>query len=285
MAFKRIVVTGSRGLLGRELVPFLRAKGYDVYGTTSDSLNLLATGPEILEKLSVYEPEIIIHAAAYTNVDGAEREPELAMAINQDGTRKVAEAARALGAVMACISTDYVFDGTAGRPYQVSDATRPLGVYGQSKLYGEWMMQEMLDTSYVIRTSWLYGLYGKNFVQFVISAAREGRDIRVVDDQIGSPTWTGTLCHLSEQIVTSGAYGVYHVADRGAVSRYQQALAICRAAGLSAENIQPVPGSQFPQAARRPAYSPLDPSPLDTPHWETALQAFIEQYQHGQTLV
>lgn len=278
MSFHKILVTGARGLLGRELVPFLQAKGYQVEGTSSEDLNLLETRESITQKVQRIEPEIIIHTAAFTQVDNAQLEPELAMAVNKDGTQKLALAARDVGAIFAYISTDYVFDGEARVPYPITAKPNPINAYGLSKYYGELMVTELLDEYYIIRTSWLYGIHGKNFVQFVLESAKQGREVDIVTDQYGSPTWSGSLCHLIEGIVISGAYGTYHGADKGVISRYDQALAICKAAGLSSQFIRPISKAAFSQPAPRPAFTALDPSPLESPSWETSLNAFITQY-------
>lgn len=279
MAVKRIWVTGAGGSLGSDLVPFLQAKGYQVHGSTSSQLNLLSSRDEITRALEAFEPQLIVHAAAYTNVDGAERDPELAMAVNNEGTRRLVEAAMAVDAIVAYISTDYVFDGDKGSAYTIADRPNPISVYGQSKYYGELALSELTDTHYIIRTSWLYGQAGRNFVQFVLSAARQGRDVGIIDDQWGKPTWTGSLCDAIERVMTSGAYGTYHAADEGPVTRYEQARVICRALGLSGENIRPISSAEFPQAARRPRYSVLDSAPLAMPSWETGLQAFLSEYK------
>lgn len=278
MALRRLLITGASGMLGRDLVTHLRAKGYDVTGVDSHTFNLLGPPDALRRAVERAEPELIIHTAALTDVDRAEREPELAMALNRDGTRTVAEIARDAGCLLAYLSTDFVFDGTAQRPYTPQDKPRPLSAYGLSKYYGELAVQERLDTAYIIRTSWLYGLHGRNFTQFVLDGVRQGRTLTLVNDWTGSPTWTGSLAVLIETIVTSGAYGVYHAVDRGAVSKYEQALAICRAAGLSAHGLTPVSARTLNFAASRPAYSVLDPSPLASPSWETSLAAYLTLY-------
>jgi dTDP-4-dehydrorhamnose reductase len=278
MPFGKILVTGASGMLGQDLIPYLQAKGYDVAGTTTTELNLLETADSIRAKVMRLHPQIIIHAAAYTNVDGAEADPELAMAINNDGTQKLALVARELGAIFAYISTDYVFDGLKTEPYTVEDRPNPINTYGLSKYYGEVILSELLEEYYIIRTSWLYGIHGKNFVRFVLESARQGRTVSIVDDQYGSPTWTGTLSHLIERIVTSGAYGTYHASDAGRVSRYEQALTICKSAGLSQDHIRPIPSTEFSQPANRPQSSALDCGELPIASWETALQSYLTQY-------
>jgi dTDP-4-dehydrorhamnose reductase len=283
MAFRNILVTGARGMFGKELVPYLRAKGYTVVATDSESLNLLETAESIQAKLAQWEPEVIIHTAAFTNVDAAEADADLAMAVNKDGTQKLAMAAREVGAIMAYISTDYVFDGSKHAPYAVTDRPSPISAYGLSKYYGELMVTELLEEYYIIRTSWLYGIHGRNFVQFVLDSARQGRPVTIIDDQFGSPTWTGSLCNLVETIFTSGQFGTYHAADQGAISRYDQALAICKAVDLSTDHIRPIASREFAQAAQRPAFSALDTGDLPVPSWTTSLQAFIQQYLNHST--
>jgi dTDP-4-dehydrorhamnose reductase len=275
---KRVLITGQNGMLGRELTAHLTAKGYEVVGATSSQLNLLQTLEAMTKTVAFWAPDVIVHGAAFTDVDGAERNPELAMAINKDGTRKLAIIAQRLGVPLAMVSTDYVFDGLQQRPYQTTDRPNPINTYGLSKYYGELMVTELLEAYYLIRTSWLYGIHGKNFVKFVLDAAREGREIRVIDDQVGSPTWTGTLADQIERIMTSGQYGTYHAADQGEVSRFEQAQAICKAAGLSTEHIRPVSASVFNLPANRPGYSVLNTGSLSVPRWETALEGYLAQY-------
>lgn len=280
MALKRILVTGASGMLGRDLVPFLGAKGYDVVPVTSKNMNLLGNQDDMLRFLETKTPEVVVHAAAYTNVDKAEAEPELAMSINKDGTRKLAEAAKAIGAIFVYVSTDFVFDGLKQTPYTPQDRPNPVNTYGLSKYYGELMVSELMDDSYIIRTSWLYGIHNRNFVQFVLEAARQGREVSIVDDVYGNPTWTGSLCTAIEKIMTSGEYGIHHACDSGTVSRYEQALAICKGAGFSGDHIKAVPHNDFPTPANRPLYTALDCDGLAIPHWETAFQAYLTQYHH-----
>jgi dTDP-4-dehydrorhamnose reductase len=278
MSSGNILVTGANGMLGKELIGYLKAKGYNVTGTTSSQLNLLGTSEEITAKLLDIEPDIIIHAAAFTNVDGAEETPELAFAVNKDGTRKLALVAQQLGAVMVYISTDYVFDGETDKPYTVKDRPNPINTYGLSKYYGELLVSEICDAYYIMRVSWLYGICGKNFVQWVLTCAQQGKEVSIVSDQVGSPTWIGSLCHTIETVMNSGMFGVYHCSDAGAVSRYEQAKTICSVAGLSSDAIQPILMRDFPQLAKRPVYTPLDCGNLMVPSWKTSLHGYIEQY-------
>jgi dTDP-4-dehydrorhamnose reductase len=279
MASKKILVTGAYGMLGRDLVPFLQNKGHNVTPTDADHMSLLESTENIREKLEPIQPEIIIHAAAYTNVDGAESDPDLAMAVNKDGTRKIAEVAQQLGAAMVYISTDFVFDGLKREPYEPSDRPNPISTYGLSKYYGELMVSELLDQYYIVRTSWLYGIHNKNFVQWVLDTARSGGTLNAVSDWIGSPTWTGSLCAAIESIFNTGEYGIYHGSNDGEISRYDQAVAICKMAELSPDCVKPVSASNLSLAAARPVYSAMHCPKITLPSWETALQSYLEQYR------
>lgn len=276
----KILLTGATGMLGKELNAYLSSKGFEILTPDSTALNLLETLESLQEKIEAQQPDLILHTAALTNVDDAELHPDLAMAINKDGTRKLALVTRQLKCPLAMISTDYVFDGTLKRPYEPSDRPNPINTYGLSKLYGELMLTELLEKYYIIRTSWLYGIHGKNFVQFVLEAARHGREISIVNDQTGSPTWTGSLCPQIESIITSGEFGTYHAADEGHITRFEQAQAICELAGLSPDHIQAIPSKDFQQPAKRPAFSALACEKTAPPHWKDSLQKFIQQYLH-----
>lgn len=280
MAFKNILVTGANGMLGRELVPYLSSRGYEVTPSTSEHINLLGTQADMQEQLELAAPEVIIHAAAYTNVDQAEHEPDLAMAINKDGTRKLALAAKEIGAIFIYVSTDFVFDGLKGEPYAPEDRPNPINMYGLSKYYGELLVSELLEEYYIVRTSWLYGIHKKNFVQFVLDTARSGQEVRIVTDQIGTPSWVGTLSVALENIMNSGRYGTFHASDAGVISRYDQALEMCRMMGLGTDHIVPTTSDELRQIAPRPRYSPLDCGDLPIPTWQTAFQAYLEQYKY-----
>lgn len=214
--------------------------------------------------VSEVHPEVIVNAAAYTAVDLAEEEPERALAINADGPRHLAEAANAIGARLIHVSTDYVFDGTACRPYPPDAPCRPLGVYGKSKWKGEVNVQSVSDDHVIIRTSWLYSRYGSNFVLTMLRLMREKKELKVVADQIGSPTWASTLADAIWRIIERPELnGTYHWSDAGVASWYDFAMAIQDAA-LSLKildheiPIHPIMSCDFPQKAKRPFYSALD---------------------------
>jgi len=202
-------------------------------------------------------PEVVIHAAAMTAVDRCESEPDLAHRVNAIGSRNVALAAERAGAAIVYIGTDFIFDGGSRTPYREYDAPRPLSVYGASKLAGELAVREHARRHYVVRTAWLYGAGGPNFVETILRAARAGRPLRVVNDQEGAPTWTEDLAAAIAALIETELYGVYHVTNAGHCSWYQYALAILSGAGLGAAAIEPVTTAEWGAPAARPAYSVL----------------------------
>lgn len=288
MAFKRLCIIGGSGMLGTDLMKDLTGKGYEVSAPHENEANLLHSVDDLKAIIEPLDPEIIIHIAAVTDVDAAERNPELAHAINKEGTRKIAVIARDLGAIMAYVSTDQVFDGNrnpqSSPAYTPKDKPNPINQYGLSKYYGELMVQELLDTHYILRTSWLYGIQRNNFAQWVLDSAKAGKPINVVSDWVGTPTWSGSLAHAIERTITSGEFGTHHLAgqvnDNSGVSKYEQAVAMCRGAGLPTEGISPIESGKLTFDAPRPAFTPLDcsTSPINMPHWETSFQAYLTQY-------
>ncbi len=279
MGFKNIVVVGASGMLGRELTTHLKGKGYQVFGTTSETLSLLLTVDQMKEKLEPFQPDVVIQCAAFTNVDNAEREPDLAMAVNKDGTQKLGAACQSLGAIFAYISTDYVFDGLKGAPYLPTDRPNPINTYGLSKYYGELLISEQLEHYYIIRTSWLFGIHRNNFVQWVLDQARQNGEVKATVDWVGTPTWTGNLAVAIENIIQSGEFGTHHAADAGVISRYDQALKICKMAGLSDAHIVRVENADLELPANRPLCTPLACPTIAVPSWETGFHAYLSQYE------
>ena len=279
MAYQNILITGAHGLLGKTLSTYLKAKGATVIAAGRNTLDVLAPEADIREKLEAWQPDLIIHAGAFTHVDMAEREPERAMAVNSEGTRKLAATAQHIGAVMLYISTDYVFDGTKAEPYTTTDRPNPISVYGQSKFYGELAVQELLETYYIVRTSWLYGTGKTNFVPWLLEGCKQGKPLRIVSDQIGSPTWVGSLCPQIETISTSGVYGLYHGVDAGCLTRWEQAQIMVKAAGVPSSSLSPVLTDELGFAARRPRLSALNPGDRPVPTWQTSFQGFLTEWQ------
>lgn len=273
-------------MLGSHLVSYLTAKGYEVIAMSRSDLDLLGTEEAIKTAVLKHEPQLIIHSAAMTNVDAAEQDPELAMAINKDGTRKLVLAAKEAGAIMAYISTDYVFDGLKDAPYTIDDRPNPVNTYGLSKYYGELQVTELMEMFYIIRVSLVYGIQRNNYMQFVLDSALSNKPIKAATDIISCASWTGGLCATIENIIKSGAFGVYHACDSGSLSRYDRAMSICQLAGLPTSGIEAVTSDDLPLKANRPRYTTLDCSPLAIPDWETSFYGYLEEYKQktGVTL-
>jgi dTDP-4-dehydrorhamnose reductase len=280
----RILVTGARGMLGTDLVCVLEEKGHEVFATDVEELDI--TLPVFLSRvIGDIGPDVVINCAAYTNVDKAEEEPEEANRINGLGAKNLALVCEDHNIDLCHISTDYVFDGTKKGPYTPDDLPHPINVYGKSKLAGEKNIREIMKRYYIIRTSWLYGKYGKNFVTTVLDLARNQGDLRIVSDQIGSPTWTVTLARVIEKLIRTGKYGIYHATDRtdGGISWYEFAKAVLKLNHLET-NVIPVKTKDFLSLAKRPEKTVLDLTGTrlllkeDLPFWEDSLKRLFFEF-------
>jgi dTDP-4-dehydrorhamnose reductase len=249
----KILVTGAKGMLGADLCREL-AGGHQVTGIDVQEVDLVSA--DAIERLVGYDPEIILHCAAMTNVDGCEKDPDAAYAVNGRGTRNVALAARQLDIPMLYISTDFVFDGKKGEPYCEWDQPSPLGHYGRSKLDGENSVRELLKKFYIVRTSWLYGKQGRNFISTILAKAKEAGTIKVVNDQVGSPTYVRDLCRALARLIASDKYGTYHLSNSGACSWYDLARKAVEMSGIKSE-VSPIASSEYPTPTTRPSYSVL----------------------------
>lgn len=276
----KILVTGANGLLGQELVRLPEHPDVEIVGFGRDKLDV--TDPGLCQQvIHACNPDVVIHCAAYTKVDQAESEPDVAFRINAEGARNAALAAEQIGAKFVYISTDYVFDGKTDRPYLEHDPPNPLSVYGKTKLAGEEFVKSISSRHFIVRTSWVYGTYGSNFVKTMLKLAEERIMLRVVDDQIGSPTCTLDLAHFLLDLVKTDYYGIYHASNTGACSWYEFAKAIFEERGLVVR-VKPCTTAEFPRPAPRPAYSALDHGkirahglrPLRS--WREALRSFLK---------
>lgn len=287
---RRILITGSNGQLGFELERSL-APVADVIAASRDRLDL-SQPTSIRQVVQEVKPDIIVSAGAYTAVDKAESEPELAIAVNGTGAGVLAEEAQQLGIPLIHVSTDYVFDGESSRPYLETDPTHPLGVYGQSKLAGEEAIRKAGGHFIILRTAWVYGVGGKsNFVKTMLRLGAEREEIRVVSDQVGSPTWTGDLASAIAQFISQMSpdlAGTYHYTNSGVASWYDFAVAIFEEARLlgfplKVERVVPIATVQYPTPARRPAYSVLSCAKITAalgtypPHWRQALRKMLQE--------
>ena len=270
-----ILVVGANGMLGRDMMALLgdRGRGVDIDGIDITSL-------ESTERvLMAVRPSVVVNCAAYTDVDGCESNMETAMQVNGEGVAHLAMATRTIGARLVQVSTDYVFDGSKGTPYQEDDAPHPLNVYGESKLAGE--MNAVFNPDHlIVRTQWLYGLHGKNFVETMLRLGSERDELSVVDDQIGSPTWTVDLARAILALIETGCQGVYHVANEGYCSWNEFAQAIFQDAGMPV-TVNAMTTEQLNRPARRPLLSPLDCGKLahDCGYrpqpWRDALRSYL----------
>jgi dTDP-4-dehydrorhamnose reductase len=271
----RVVVTGAHGQLGRELVEVF-GRDHEVIGL--GRLEWDVTDPRSPAIVASYQPDLLIHAAAWTDVDGCERDPVRANRVNAAGTRHVAEACRRLEVPLVYLSTDYVFDGTKGEPYIEADPPGPVNVYGRSKLQGEEEVRSRLTRFYIVRTAWLYGRTGRNFVKAILERARRGERLQVVTDQVGSPTYARDLARAIARLVEGAPWGTYHLANAGSCSWYEFARQILTLTDRGEVPIQPITSLGLGRPASRPAYSVLSTGKWQqvtgkTPrHWREALQ-------------
>lgn len=275
----KILITGANGQLGSELRNLLDERGvaYDAF----DSKGLDITDKQAVNtKFDALQPAVVYHCAAYTAVDNAEDEgKQVNWQVNEDGTRNVAEAAKRIGAKLVYISTDYVFDGTNSDEYQVDDPTNPKNEYGKAKLAGERAVKEATDDYYIIRTSWVFGKYGKNFVYTMLRLAKTHDKLTVVDDQVGRPTWTRTLAEFMTYLVDHEApFGTYQLSNEGSCSWYEFAKEILKDQDVE---VAPVPSEAYPQKAYRPRRSIMSLEKAEGTgfaiiSWQEALEQFLK---------
>ncbi len=281
MIDRRVVVFGSNGMLGSDVCKECTRAGFEVIPADRLTCDVRdhVTCNSFLESV---RPQIAINCAAYTDVNGAETHRDEAFMVNGTGAGNVARAAQAVGAWCLFISTDYVFDGTAGIPYETDSPFHPINVYGESKLAGELETLTSCDRGAVLRTSWLYGENGKNFVQTMLALAAQGKPLRVIDDQQGSPTYTVDLARLIGRWCKNPMGGIFQGTNQGVCTWYGFAQEIFRLSGVNPISLAPVASSEFPTPARRPAYSVLSNRTLVEaglgilPQWNDALRRYLD---------
>ena len=277
----KVLVTGYAGQLGYEVVRLLESRGVPCRGVDMADFNL-TDAAAVLDYVQNYAPDVIVHCAAYTNVDKAETEPEICAAVNGMGTLYMVRAALSVGAKMVYISTDYVFSGTGDQPFDIDDPYGPKNVYGVSKVQGEDAVRSLMTRYFILRTSWVFGKNGKNFVRTMLRLGAEKKELRVVSDQIGSPTYAKDLARVICDMIPTEKYGIYHVRNEGFISWADFAKMIMEKSGLSCR-IVPVPSSEYASLARRPLNSRLDGSRLaeagirPMPTVEDALTRYLEE--------
>lgn len=280
----KIIVTGAGGQLGHDLVRIL-GKWHEVVGFDRKSMDVCDLD-QCKEIIYSSKPDIVIHAAAFTAVDQAEVDRDKAYLVNAYGSRNVAICAQEIGAKICYVSTDYVFDGNSKNPYTEYDNTNPIGIYGKSKRAGELLVQNLSNRFFIVRTSWLYGLYGNNFVKTMIKVAQEKKSLKVVNDQVGSPTYTVDLTYFLASLINTDYYGIYHASNTGTCTWYEFAKTIFEEYGIDV-NLEPCSTEEFPRPAPRPKYSVLEHMSIrangfeDLRHWRDALKAFLNELRNS----
>ncbi len=267
----KVLVTGASGMLGQDLCPILEDVGAFVIETDVDTLDI-TNGVVVKNVLTDVRPDLVIHCAAYTNVDKAEEDFETAYKINALGTENLAKSCNELDIPIVYISTDYVFDGAEKKLLNPDSCTNPINNYGKTKLAGENAIQKYCKKYYIARTSWLYGIHGKNFVETMLSL-KDKEELKVVDDQIGCPTWTVELANGILKLLQK-PYGIYHVCGSGQTSWYGFANEIFKQSGLTV-NLKPCVTEEFPRPAKRPKFSAMENEGICR-NWQVALRDYLQ---------
>jgi dTDP-4-dehydrorhamnose reductase len=278
----KALVLGAGGMLGRAVVREGRRAGHEIAGFARGDLDVTDT-EAVARAVAAAEPEVVVNCAAFTDVDGAEAELEAALRVNRDGAGAAAAAADRVGAAILYPSTDYVFDGRKREPYVESDEPAPLSSYGRSKLAGERATAEANPRHFVVRTSWLFGLGGRNFVETMLGLAGRGRSVQVVDDQVGSPTFCGHLATGLIRLVHESGYGIHHATADGACSWFELAREVFALAGLQCD-LSPCSTAEIPRPAPRPAYSVLRSErarAIRLPHWRDGVAAYLAERERA----
>jgi dTDP-4-dehydrorhamnose reductase len=272
-------------MLGHALMPVLEEK-HEVAGLSRRDCDL-CDERAVQEVFRLQRPDLVVHLAAWTDVDGCEREPQKATAWNEAATFHVARAAKQIGAAVLFVSTDYVFDGRATQPYPEEAQPNPLNVYGKTKLKGEEIIAGMLDRYFIVRTSWLFGPDGKNFVTTILRLVQEQSELRVVNDQRGSPTYTRHLARKLAELATTNEYGTYHITGDGDCTWFEFARKIIELAAIEGVQVLPISSAECGRPALRPAYSVLANRKLSLlgmgllPHWKAGLKSYLEEISNG----
>ncbi len=276
----RVLVTGVKGQLGYDVMRELEKRGHTGIGVDVEEMDI-TDAAKVEEVIKASDVETVIHCAAYTAVDAAEDNVEICRRINADGTENIARVCKELDLKMIYISTDYVFNGEGTRPWEPDDEREPLNVYGETKYEGELAVEKYLEKYYIVRIAWVFGVNGKNFIKTMLKLSETHSELNVVNDQIGSPTYTRDLAVLLVDMAEREAYGRYHATNEGLCTWYDFAKEIFRQAGKEIV-IHPVTSEQFPSKAKRPHNSRLNKDKLEEngfrrlPTWQDALGRYLE---------
>lgn len=276
----RILVTGANGRLGSQLLNDLRRRSYDVFGADVDALDI-TDARSVYQVFETFQPDIVIHCAALTAVDYCAEHPDEALEINGFGTQTVALACQKHDAALVYLSTNEVFDGKTQRPYLEFDRANPINAYGYSKWVGEQVVRDLVRKHFIVRTSWLFSHGGSNFVHTILRLAQEGQPLRVVVNEVASPTYNNDLAAAIGQLIATGAYGIYHLTNEGTISRYAFARQILNLAGYDAVPIEPIALAEYRRASTPPEYTMLRNMAaarlgITLRPWQAALAAFLE---------
>ena len=279
----RVLVTGVKGQLGYDVVNECKKQGIDPVGVDIEEMDITdeAAVRKVITESNV---EAVIHCAAYTAVDAAEDNVDLCRKVNAGGTENIAKVCKELDLKMMYISTDYVVDGQGERPWQPDDERHPLNVYGQTKCEGEYAVEKYLDKYFIVRIAWVFGVNGKNFIKTMLRLGKERGAVSVVNDQIGSPTYTFDLAVLLVDMIQTEKYGRYHATNEGLCSWYEFACEIFQQAGMDVK-VTPVSSDQFPAKAKRPSNSRMSKDKLEEngfnrlPTWQDALSRYLKEIQ------
>ncbi len=278
----KVLVTGVKGQLGYDVVRELQKRGHEAVGVDIDEMDI--TDASAVERvMTEVQPDAVIHCSAYTAVDRAEEEIEICRRVNVDGTENIAKICKKLNSKMLYLSTDYIFSGDGERPWEPDDEASPLNAYGQSKYDGELVLKKYVEKYFIVRISWVFGINGNNFIKTMLRLGRENGAVKVVDDQIGSPTYTYDLARLLVDMIQSDRYGAYHATNEGICSWYEFAKEIFQAAGMGNVSVTPVKSGEFPVKAKRPKNSRMSKEKLVAngfsllPAWQDAVARYIKE--------
>lgn len=276
----KVLVTGATGQLGWDVMKELEKRGIDCRGIGSKDLDI-TDRKAVMQYIGTYRPDAVIHCAAYTAVDKAEDEPEICRKVNADGTSYIAEACKMVDAKMIYISTDYVFGDDGDKPHEVNDSPHPLNVYGQTKWEGEEAVRRILQKYFIVRISWVFGEHGNNFVKTMLHLGKTRKEISVVADQFGAPTYTADLAPLLCDMILTEKYGTYHACNSGCCSWAEFAEEIFKEAKMDVKVIA-IRSEEYPVKAKRPKNSRLSKMFLrrkkfsGLPSWRTALRTYLD---------
>lgn len=276
----KVFVTGVKGQLGHDVVNELKKRGHTAIGVDIEEMDI--TDKDAVRRIiTQVSPEAVVHCAAYTAVDAAEEQVELCRRVNAFGTENIAQVCKELNCKLMYISTDYVFNGQGTRPWEPDDEREPLNVYGQTKYEGE-LAVETLEKYFIVRIAWVFGVNGKNFIKTMLNLGKTRDHLTVVDDQVGSPTYTYDLARLLVDMIETEKYGRYHATNEGVCSWYEFACEIFKKAGIEI-TVNPVSSNEYPAKAKRPQNSRMDKSKLKEmgfeplPTWQDALERYLKE--------